>query len=399
MQSSRNSADSQEEIPLNDSVVEQWESGSVNNVSGSASERSSATDGQTEFDRVAARKLFSEAALYLIVTYMFTTGPALIATESFGGEKTLALALTMAVIAPWPVDYVKQMLNYSGALKKDFDINWRADAYQTAIMAIYAVGFYFSYNALGKSKAVNNLGFRAFVSVAGALLKIAHDFILPHLQNRLRGFAAVPLLDGLRRGEDDDLIPQNAHAGQWYNSVAMHGGIRIPLIFCALLAGGELLGETLAPMLELFRIDKFAGEIAFSVEFNEAVGGTLFWGAEWFKTVEVRSKLIPTAPARTISIAYPNYVTTAALMFGMAYAFQAWSPAQSPNALNTLLNYIPAIALDILVRHTPIAAIIDRTVEDVSGYVLSKMKACLWQPAPGDVVVQADTYTPLASNA
>ncbi len=279
-------------------------------------------------------------------------------------EKSLAAALTLAVVVPLSVEWIKYAFNLSGALKKDFNFEPRANF--ALIVTLLAVALSFHYSHLGKN--FSSLGYNSVIIVPGILLKLLADYFETFSCSEISGDdfyadAHNPLLQA-----DDILVnAQNTHVGKWYNPIAMHGLARLPLLFSATNAGGkffEAMHIPLAEGIEACGLTNFSGMIAFSVLLNEIIGSHLFKYSGQFKEIQ------------------PNFISRVLTMCSLAIIFQFANILNKINFENFAAAFAIAFCTDLLAQESGLGSKIDQAAGKIGASL--QAKCCKWQPKIGE---------------
>ncbi|MBP9727620.1 MAG: hypothetical protein KBD83_09210, partial [Gammaproteobacteria bacterium] len=275
-------------------------------------------------------------------------------------EKSLAAALTLAVVVPLSMGWIKFRFNLSGALKKDFDFNAPVNFAHIVILLALAFGLYYSH----KGEDVSPLGYNSVIIVPGICLKLLTNYFATASHSEVTGHELGQREPLLISATEDESASANAHAGKWYNHVAMHGLVRLPLLFSATNAGGQFFEGMQIPLaegIEACGLTNFAGIVAFSALLNEIIGAHLFKWSGQFKEV------------------HPNPVSRTMTMCGLAITLQMTNIFKVADLGTFAAAFAIAFIADLLVQESGLGFKIDQA----AGQIVSTLQAkcCQWQPA------------------
>jgi hypothetical protein len=273
-------------------------------------------------------------------------------------EKSLAAALTLAVVVPLSMEWIKFGFNLSGALKKDFDFNVPVNFSHIVVLLALALGLYYSH----KGEDFSPLAYNSVIIVPGIFLKLLTNYFATSSHGEVPG-------DDLEASETlltfvTEAASANAHAGKWYNHVAMHGLVRLPLLFSATNAGGQFFKGMQIPLaegIEACGLTNFAGSVALSALLNEVIGSHLFKYSGQFKEV------------------HPNPVSRTMTMFILAIVFQMTNMLKGADLGTFASAFAIGFATDLLVQESGIGSKIDNTVGEIVSSL--QTQCCQWQPA------------------
>lgn len=273
-------------------------------------------------------------------------------------EKSLAAALTLAVVVPLSMEWIKFGFNLSGALKKDFDFNAPVNFAHIVVLLALALGLYYSH----KGENFSPLGYNSVIIVPGIFLKLLTNYFATSSHSEVPGYD-LEASESLLTFPTED-ASENAHAGKWYNHVAMHGLVRLPLLFSATNAGGQFFEGMQIPLaegIEACGLTNFAGIVALSALLNEIIGSHLFKYSGQFKEV------------------HPNPVSRTMTMFILAIVFQMTNLLKGMSLGAFASAFAIGFATDLLVQESGIGSKIDNTVGEIVSSL--QAKCCKWQPA------------------
>ncbi len=284
-------------------------------------------------------------------------------------EKSLAAALTLAVVVPFSIEWIKFGLNLSGALKKTFDFDAPVNFAHIVVLLALALALYYSH----KDEDFSPLGYNSVIIVPGICLKLLTNYFSTSSHSEVTGYdfgQSEPLLTFTT--EDESV---NAYAGKWYNHVAMHFLVRLPLLFSATNASGQFFEGMQIPLAEVIEacgLTNFAGIVALSVLLSEIIGSHLFKYSGKFKEV------------------HPNPVSRTITMFILAIVFQMTNILKGMSLGAFASAFAIGFATDLLVQESGIGSKIDNSC----GGIVSSLQAkcCKWQPAsPPSSSMSADS--------
>lgn len=283
----------------------------------------------------------SQGSLYAIITYMLTMGPISIIEDEYNLQKTLVVTLALGVAAPWSMEYIKGMLNLSGALIKPFEINAKHSVIQSLIMAGLALIIYYCH----VKNYLSPILYNTIILSLAIKLKLLSDF-----------YCTLRFCPTQREGIRQPLLPivALAHEKKWYNTLALHLGVRLPILFCAIVISDKILSNSLSTITSALGLTKLAGIISFSVMLNEIIGASLFWRSGWFQE------------------AYPNYISRILTMIILPLFVQELFRSQTKNWLNIFLDVLMTVILDSAINLT-IGPVIDKNVKHCTSYLLTRL--------------------------
>lgn len=272
-------------------------------------------------------------------------------------EKSLAAALTLAVLVPLSMEWIKFGFNLSGALKNDFDFNAPVNFAHIVILLALAFGLYYSH----KGEDISPLGYNSVIIVPGICLKLLTNYFATSSHSEVTGHELGPREPFLI--SETEAASANVHAGKWYNHVAMHGLVRLPLLFSATNSGGQLFEGMQIPLaegIEACGLTNFAGIVAFSVLLNEIIGSHLFKYSGQFKEV------------------HPNPVSRTMTLFILAIVFQMTNILKGRSLGTFAAAFAIAFIADLLAQESGLGFKIDQA----AGQIVASLQAkcCQWQP-------------------
>lgn len=284
-------------------------------------------------------------------------------------EKSLAAAITLAVVVPLSIEWIKFAFNLSGALKHDFDFSYRANFFQIAILFVLAIILYEETLA---SKNFTTIGYNSVMILSGIGLKLINHYLTASAapsrttSTDLRNTTAdnIEFEHSAENVETPLLFSNQAptHAGQWYNSIAMHGLARLPLLFCATNAGGQFFEAMRIPLAEALAacgLKNFGAVVAFSVLLNEIIGSHLLTYSGKFKE------------------AYPNLVSRCITMFGLGIGLQAANILKEVALGNFTAAFAIGFFTDLIVQESGLGNKIDQTARQAIAFFKEKGCKCL----------------------
>lgn len=274
-------------------------------------------------------------------------------------SKSLEAVLTLAVVVPLSIEWFKFAFNLSGALKEDFVFDAKtapAITIEIVILMVAACGFY--YSNIGKGTGVVDIAYDSAIILPGVALKFTSTYVLDKLRthtperNSEVGYVLLP--------EGEPRVLGSAYAGKSYNTVALHGGARLPLLFCATYAGGqffEAMGLPLAEVMAAAGLTNFAATVSFAVLLNESIGSQAF---------EFCGKFGP---------GHPNLWSRLLTMVSLGIVFQAANVLKEENLGDFIAAFLVGFSADLLVQESGLGL----TINQATGRIFSCVQS-MWQP-------------------